>query len=442
MNVPGAGGHLPPEPRRALEALARDIATVADVPVVAIWSADEGTRTLSVAAVGGQDAGSLPLVTLPYGIGGIGWVVANRQALDVADVFADSRFVGLDWRRSHRLTSFYGVPLVLDERLLGVLALDARAPIELTAPQRERLAEVAARAARALDDASREAEAHRRYEELAANRAQLAARVREMAALIAVGEVVGTTTDPVEALRLICRELGRFTGADTVAAYRLDRGRNELFPVAGYHVPASARATLAGARLSLGEVRFGNSLFVEQQVVWSDDALHDPRFANSFFARFPHQSCALIPLRVDDEMSGVLHLVWWTRSRRLDEHEVALLQAIGHQASVVLRNARLLGLHAVTRLANAAAHEINNPLAIIVGQLQLLARETQSTGRRRLDFALAAADRIRDIVSRLTRITRLKDLEDHLDLPPALDLRRSSEADDAPGAAPVPPGDR
>jgi GAF domain-containing protein len=423
------GGHLPLDARRVLAEIARDVAALAAVPVVAIWSADEETRTLTPVAVAGEEAGSLPLVTLPYGIGGIGWVVANRTELGVADVFADARFIGHDWRRSHRLASFCGVPLVLDDRSFGVLALDGPDPIVLTAPQRERLAGLAALATGVLDRVCHEAEAHRRHEELAASRAELAARAREMAALIAVADVVGSTTDPVEALRLICRELGRLTGADTVAAFQLDR-EGGVLPVAGYHVPAPVRRQLEGARLALAEIRFGPALLHEHQVVWSDDAPHDERFANSFFARFPHRSCALISLKVDDETSGVLDLVWWTEPRRFGEHEIALLQAIGRHAGVILRNARLLGLCAVTRLANGAAHEINNPLAVIVGNLQLLARVTPPAERQRLDSALDAADRIQDIVRRLSRITRLQELERHPSVPPALDLRRSSE--DAP----------
>jgi GAF domain-containing protein len=426
------GAPLPSDSRRGLEDIAREVAAFASVPVVAIWATDDTTRTLAVAAVAGPEAGSLPLATLPLGLGGVGWVATHRTPLQVADVFTDTRFVGLDWRRSHRLSSFYAVPIVLGERLFGVLALDGRAPIVLTAAQRERLAELTTRAAGVLDDAHRKAEAQRRHEELAASQAQLAARVREMHALITVADVIGTITDPVEALRLICRELARLTGADTVAAYRLDPEGGTVYAVAGYHVPAAARAALAGLRLPLTDIRFGRALFGEQQVVWSDDASNDARFANSFFERFPHRSCALIPLRDDHETSGVLHLVWWTQARRFEEHELALLQAIGHQTSVVLRNARLVGLRAVTRLANAAAHEINNPLAIIVGHVQLLARKTPGLDRQRLDPILAAADRIRDIVGRLTRITRLQDLESHANLPPTLDLRRSSGDDDPP----------
>jgi len=53
-----------------------------------------------------------------------------------------------------------------------------------------------------------------------------------------------------EALRLVCRELARLTGADTVGAYLLNRDSDELRPVAGYHVPRSALGVLGGTPVS------------------------------------------------------------------------------------------------------------------------------------------------------------------------------------------------
>src|SRR5207245_92815 len=202
------------------------------------WSADERTRTLSVAAALGEGAASLPLVTLPYGVGAVGWIAANRAPLEISDVFRDARFVGHDWRKSHGLASFSGAPTVVDGRLLG---------------------------------------------------------------------------------------------GETVAAYVIDRQRAEVSPVAGYHIPEAVREGLREARLPLVDARFSDALLEQGQVVWSDDAPNDARFANSFFARFPHRSCAFIPLLGGAQVSGVLHLVWWTQPRRLSVGEIALLQAIGTQ---------------------------------------------------------------------------------------------------------------
>jgi signal transduction histidine kinase len=84
-------------------------------------------------------------------------------------------------------------------------------------------------------------------------------------------------------------------------------------------------------------------------------------------------------------------------------------------------------------LANAAAHEINNPLTIVLGRLELLVPHADPETRRRLEAMLAAANRIRTIVERMTRITRLETLDLASYLRPTLDIVRSSE-EDQPGA--------
>ena len=86
-------------------------------------------------------------------------------------------------------------------------------------------------------------------------------------------------------------------------------------------------------------------------------------------------------------------------------------------------------LRAVAMLATGAAHEINNPLTILLGQLTLLARE--NPGGPRLPKIVAAAERIRDIVGRMAGITRIEVAQQSsATLPPMLDVRKSG---DAPG---------
>jgi GAF domain-containing protein len=131
-------------------------------------------------------------------------------------------------------------------------------------------------------------------------------------------------------------------GADTVAAYRLDRARGQVRPAAGYHVPKPFVETLAASSVTLEELRFGRVLFDDQRPVWTDDAPADPRFANSLFTRFPHRSALVIPLVVDKEASGGFYLVWWEERRQFEDEEVETLQAIGGQVGVLLHNARLL----------------------------------------------------------------------------------------------------
>jgi PAS domain S-box-containing protein len=95
-------------------------------------------------------------------------------------------------------------------------------------------------------------------------------------------------------------------------------------------------------------------------------------------------------------------------------------------------------LRSVTMLANAAAHEINNPLTIVAGSLQLLGTEIgdRPAAQIHLERAQRAVQRITEMLDRMQSITRLEPLEE-LDTAglPTLDLRRSSGS--APGSGPL-----
>jgi len=95
-------------------------------------------------------------------------------------------------------------------------------------------------------------------------------------------------------------------------------------------------------------------------------------------------------------------------------------------------------LRAVASLANAAAHEINNPLAVIAGHLAVL--EKRLTGSpefgRRLEKMSKACRRISEMIEHMGRVTRLELYQLSPGLPPTLDLRRSSEAPPTEGENP------
>jgi signal transduction histidine kinase len=96
-------------------------------------------------------------------------------------------------------------------------------------------------------------------------------------------------------------------------------------------------------------------------------------------------------------------------------------------------------LRSMARLANAAAHEINNPLTLVLGRLTML-REDPRLGpeaQERIAQIHAAAERIREIVVDMNRLTRVQ-LFDHTGrgLPEMLDIRRSAGG---PGGGAAPP---
>jgi DNA-binding response OmpR family regulator len=82
-------------------------------------------------------------------------------------------------------------------------------------------------------------------------------------------------------------------------------------------------------------------------------------------------------------------------------------------------------LRAVTQLASAAAHEINNPLSVITGQLHFLARDA-GVPQTRVTQMQEAADRIRDIVRQMLQMTRVEVLAKADVVPDMLERHRAS----------------
>lgn len=97
-------------------------------------------------------------------------------------------------------------------------------------------------------------------------------------------------------------------------------------------------------------------------------------------------------------------------------------------------------LRSIARLANAAAHEINNPLTLVLGRLAMLRDDLslKPETRERVGQMLAAAERIREIVVDMNRLTRVQ-LFEHAGrgLPEMIDIRKSAGE---PGGPQAPPG--
>jgi len=105
----------------------------------------------------------------------------------------------------------------------------------------------------------------------------------------------------------------------------------------------------------------------------------------------------------------------------------------GRAAEAARRDAAQL--RAVTLLARAAAHEINNPLTAVLGGLGLVARKlpAESEEGKWIERAREGGERIRDIVARMNRITQIEEAPQIGTLPSILDIKKSS--DPASGSA-------
>ncbi|HKC98233.1 MAG TPA: LytS/YhcK type 5TM receptor domain-containing protein [Methylomirabilota bacterium] len=88
-------------------------------------------------------------------------------------------------------------------------------------------------------------------------------------------------------------------------------------------------------------------------------------------------------------------------------------------------------LRAVTLLARAAAHEINNALMVVAGGLAILARRlpAESEDLQWAERARDGVNKVKDIVLRMNTITQIEEVPGRGLLAPMLDIRRSSRSD-------------
>jgi PAS domain S-box-containing protein len=371
-----------------LVAIARAASDITATPVVSFWLVDEAARTATVRAWSDAAVGAdFPSRPFSFGEGAVGTVALTRRPVHVPDVFASD--VGIRaraWCERHDLRSFYGVPVLAQERLLAVLALSQHRPVVLGEEEQELLGSFVAQAAVAIDNARLFAETQERRR--AAEAAET--RYRELFDRNLAG-IFRTTLDgrALDCNEALVRILG-YRSRDEVLALRIDdlaMDRDETTKVA---FPQRA-----------GE-RLGNAEFQWRRA----DGTPISVLINVAAIETPGEGTVLEGIVVD-----------------ITDRE---------RAASAEREAE--ALRAVTRLANAAAHEINNPLAVIVAHLDLLAKRHDGDAEtaQRLDRARTACRRIADMITHTGRITRLEFDEQSPNLPPILDLRRSSEGAGSP----------
>ncbi|MGH3008372.1 MAG: GAF domain-containing protein [Gaiellaceae bacterium] len=124
--------------RDLLQATVEVARAIFGAKAASVFLLDEEAEELVFEAVAGEGAGELLGMRFPAGTGVAGWVLTTRQPLVIDDLTSDARFS----REAAESTGYVpknmmAVPLLVDERALGVLEVLDRPP-----DSRVRLAEV------------------------------------------------------------------------------------------------------------------------------------------------------------------------------------------------------------------------------------------------------------------------------------------------------------
>jgi len=255
-------------------------------------------------------------------------------------------------------------------------------------------------------------------------RHQLFLRNSELSVLNDIGTALSATLELDVLARRIWEQTGRMMDTTNFFIALHDRERNRvLFPlwVDGGNIAGVDRARPFGNGATEHMLLSKQPLLLNGEVGQQMEQLGIAAMAR------PCLSFIGVPILADGEAIGVLALLDYTQPGRFGRHELGILSIVATQAAAAIRNARMFEatrqaydelaaaqvrlmeterLKGVTETVGALNHEVNNPLATIVGTAQLLLRRTDvdEDTRHKIERMLEGAKRIQFVTSKMATL--------------------------------------
>ena len=351
--------------RDVLGHLAEAARSLPGIDVVHIWLRDPGTGALTLAtrSAGAPHGDHPPALGPDEGLSGA--VIESRRPVVVADALRDPRLVNRAWYEAEGLSSFLGVPLLVGDTALGVLACLSRARRDWSGTEITLAETLASLAAVALRNATNFGEMTGRGERLRT----VADLARAVSGSLELTAVLREVVAAVSALRASIFCVVRLS--DPVA------GGYRVAGTGGAHEQAVVPVLRFGRGLTHAVAESRCPLLVL-------DAAADPRTAGlapHALQQFPVYYG--VPIQAGEALLGVLSVSFPAGAPpTADEREAIELYA--GQAAVAIKNARLFAQSERRRRA-----------------AELLARVGRQLSQA-LDFDVLAAriqDSVRDILA-------------------------------------------
>ncbi len=312
---------------------------------------DPATGKLHFEVATGEKGEEVKRFELGPGEGIAGWVAETGQPAIVADAAQDPRHRhDIPAEIGYETRTMLAVPMTAGGELIGVIEVlnrkDGRpfdeADLRLLEPLAS-LAAVAIQRAHAYLDSER--------------------RIRELGLFIGVGQAVSGATELDELLDTTMTMAAEVLNAEASACMQLDdSGEYLAFTVA----TGEKGEAVKELRIPVGE---GVAGWVAQhgQPLLVADTSKDPRFTGSVDEQthFKTRSILAAPMKIKDQLLGVLEVLNPRGGGQFDEHHLELLCTLASWAAIAVQNAKLLAstreLFVSTVDALAAALDASHP---------------------------------------------------------------------------------
>jgi signal transduction histidine kinase len=374
-----------------LEALLERTRLILDVDTCAILLLDEETNELVARAALGIEEEVEQGVRVPVGGGFAGRIAAEKRPVILEDV--DHAHVLNPILREKGIKSMFGVPLIVEGEVSGVLHVGSLVPREFRDEEVELLQLVADRAALAIE--------HARVFE-----AERAARER-IEHVQAVTDAALAHLEVDELLHVLLPRIRSILRADTCAVLLLDEETKELVVRAALGIEEEV-----GVRIPLG-AGFAGKVAADGRPMVID--VDEYQVYNPILRQKRLKSMLGVPLLVRGASLGVLH-VGTLEPRDFTRDDVELLQLVTERVAIAIERARLhedlvqldqLKLNFVA----IASHELRTPATSVYGVLKTLAERGDALAPELREELLLTGveqgERLRRLLEELLDLSRL-----------------------------------
>ncbi|MBD1911466.1 MULTISPECIES: ATP-binding protein [unclassified Leptolyngbya] len=341
---------LPAMLSRCMQALVDELEGIA---LARIWTFDRESNFLDLRAIAGSISSPTDLAPrIPLGISIVGLIAQSRQPYRTNQLNREMCFELQRWATSDHLAAFVGYPLVVDDRLVGVITLLSKAPIR--EGTYAALQWIFNSMAIAIDRSVARAELLSRRESLLF---RLASQIRNS---LDLDTILGIAVQEIRQLFNIdgCHFLWCLMGNNTQAeilptlAITHESIHPELPSLLGEHAPELGQS-LVERILRLESLQLEDA---------RNESTEEPGL-QTWIETWGIQSFLLIPLETHSGQLGAIACSHCREPRHWSQPEVELLYAVTNQLAIAIDQAELYAqTRAAAFAAQAQAQQLNQTL--------------------------------------------------------------------------------